>query len=48
MTEWVYYRDQITAKDDRDELQHTHDLARNVWLALVVVLVVLFNLEWPG
>ena len=32
------------AKDAR----HTHELARNIWLALMGVLIVLFYLHWPA
>jgi hypothetical protein len=27
---------------------HTHELSRNIWVALVIVLIVWFELKWPG
>jgi hypothetical protein len=32
---------------DRDVAKHTHDLARNIWLALVGILAVLFSVKFP-
>ena len=31
-----------------ERAKHNHDLARNIWLGFIVLLAVLFNLEWPG
>lgn len=39
---WVCYQ---MSNDDREYLKHFHDLARNVWLALVLVLCVLFKIK---
>jgi hypothetical protein len=45
--DWVYFTGGLT-KDALDAVEHTHDLGRNIWLALVLLLVVLFDLKWPG
>ena len=31
-----------------ERAKHNHDLARNIWLGFIVLLAVLFYLEWPG
>ena len=31
-----------------ERAKHNHDLARNIWLGFIVLLAVLFDLEWPG
>jgi hypothetical protein len=31
-----------------DRVKHLHDLARNFWIAFVVVLAVLLDIPWPG
>jgi hypothetical protein len=43
--EWYYLCRQLPL-GERDRIKHLHDLARNIWLALVAVLVVLFGLDW--
>jgi hypothetical protein len=42
-TEWVFLSD----GQNPERLKHTHDLARNIWLALVVVLAVILGVKWP-
>jgi hypothetical protein len=37
-----------TQPDERDYLKHLHDLARNIWLAYVVVLAAVLDVKWPG
>ena len=41
--EWVF----LSRDQDGQRLKHTHDLARNIWLALVVVLAAILKIEWP-
>jgi hypothetical protein len=41
--DWLY----MTAPADREMTVHTHDLARNIWLALVVVLAGILEIKWP-
>jgi hypothetical protein len=37
------------AQGHEDErARHFHDLARNIWLALIVILAVLMGVPWPG
>ena len=43
--EWVFLCDGKN-KDELDRIKHLHELARNIWLALVVVLVATFGIEW--
>jgi hypothetical protein len=31
--------------DNTDSVKHIHDLSRNIWVALVVVLIALFNIQ---
>lgn len=35
-------------KGDRDIAQHTHDLARNIWIAFVAILAYLFGVHLFG
>jgi hypothetical protein len=45
---WVDWVAFLPAQADRDVAKHTHDLARNIWLALVGILAVLFAVKFPG
>jgi len=45
-TDWVGFRP--ADQNDKENAKHTHDLSRNIWLALVAVLTVLFNIKWTG
>ena len=42
--DWILYCLKIGDERFRDDAQHTHNLARNIWLALVLILVSLFDL----
>ena len=42
-SEWVWVAPNISS-EDRDRIKHLHDLTRNMWVALVVVLVALFDI----
>lgn len=42
--DWVYYCKDVPA-DQVEGVRHMHDLSRNIWIALVVVLVALFDLS---
>jgi hypothetical protein len=46
--DWYVLCANIEDPKDRDTIAHTHDLSRNIWLALVVVLTVAFGLKIPG
>ena len=39
--DWVFY----TTTDEESRAKHTHDLARNIWVALVLVLTALFGVN---
>lgn len=41
--EWVLFTE---GNDER--LKHTHDLARNIWIGLVVVLIAILDIGWPN
>jgi hypothetical protein len=43
--DWVKYSRGLS-KDQLDKVKHTHDLSRNIWLALVVLLVSLFDIKF--
>lgn len=43
--EYVYWPPAEGHEDDR--AKHVHDLARNIWLALIVVLATIMNVQWP-
>jgi hypothetical protein len=42
--DWVRYCDDIN-KYKKADAKHTHNLARNIWLALVIVLIAVFDIE---
>lgn len=42
--DWVWFCRHLS-KDALDVTKHTHDLSRNIWLALIVVLAVLFDVN---
>ena len=45
--DWVVFCRDLPAKE-LDAAKHTHEVSRNIWLALIVVLVALFEIKWPG
>ena len=45
--DWVVFSRNFTPPQ-REVARHTHDLSRNVWLALVASLVVIFGLTLGG
>ncbi len=44
--EWVCLCKKLPP-DERDRIKHLHDLARNIWLALVIVLAAILNYDYP-
>jgi hypothetical protein len=42
--EWVLW----TPVSEQETTKHTHDLARNIWLALIVILAVILDIKWPN
>jgi hypothetical protein len=47
--DWVLLCSYLPPGDPlRDVAKHTHDLSRNIWLALVAVLAILFAVRFPG
>ncbi|HKX50932.1 MAG TPA: hypothetical protein VJQ48_10940 [Candidatus Binatia bacterium] len=44
--EWVVLCKDLKDEDERDRIKHIYELARNIWLALVVILVALFQIDW--
>jgi hypothetical protein len=45
--DWVLFCPSLSAAD-REIAKHTHDLSRNIWVALIAVLAVLFAVKFPG
>jgi hypothetical protein len=43
-TEWILFSPSFDEKE-RDRVKHLHDLARNIWLALVVVLAAILEIS---
>ncbi len=43
--DWVVFCRGLT-EAEKSKAKHTHDLSRNIWLALIGVLVVVFGLKW--
>lgn len=43
MVDWTYY----TSPEEEENVKHVHELGRNIWLALVVILAVLTGIRWP-
>ncbi|HEY0455338.1 MAG TPA: hypothetical protein VGE41_03125 [Verrucomicrobiae bacterium] len=41
--EWVF----LTKPHMENRVKHTHELARNIWLALIVVLAAILGIKWP-
>jgi cytochrome b561 len=44
--EWVVLCRDLKNKAERDRIKHLHELARNIWLGLVVVLALTFGIDW--
>jgi len=44
--DWVFFLPADAA--DREVAKHTHDLSRNIWLGLIGILAVLFNVKFSG
>jgi hypothetical protein len=44
--EYVHFRPPEGIEDER--MRHLHDLCRNIWLALIVILVAIMEIPWPG
>jgi hypothetical protein len=43
--DWVIYSNKVTDSGERDRIKHLHDLTRNIWLGLIVVLAALFDIS---
>lgn len=41
--EWVF----LSEYQNPERLKHTHELARNIWVALVIVLAAILGIKWP-
>jgi len=37
----------FTGPAETEHVKHCHELARNIWLALVVILAVIAGIKWP-
>jgi hypothetical protein len=45
--EWSFFSHGLP-EEDLEDIKHSHELGRNVWLALVVLLTALFGIAFPG
>jgi hypothetical protein len=45
--DWVVFCRGLSAPD-REVAKHTHDLSRNIWLALVAILAAVFGIKLGG
>ena len=46
--DWVCYSGAFKDEGSRDLAKHTHDLSRNIWLALIVLLAYMFDVPLLG
>jgi hypothetical protein len=49
--DWVCFRDRppTLKHEDKEEIIHTHDVSRNIWVALALILAALFHIDvLPG
>jgi hypothetical protein len=47
--DWVWLCSYLAPNDpEREVAKHTHDLSRNIWIALVAILAILFAVRFPG
>jgi hypothetical protein len=44
--DWVFFCRGLSAQA-LDGAKHTHELSRNIWLALIVALIAAFEIKWP-
>jgi hypothetical protein len=42
--EWLCYAGSMSDRE-KDEVKHTHSLARNIWLALLAILAIAFGVK---
>jgi hypothetical protein len=43
--DWVCFPNELETDAKRDFAKHTHDLSRNIWLALIAILAYLFGVH---
>ncbi len=46
--EWSYLTPPNLCLEQLENIKHGHEVGRNVWLALVVLLSAIFGIKWPG
>jgi hypothetical protein len=47
--DWVWLCSYLApSAPEREVAKHTHDLSRNIWLAVVAILAISFAVELPG
>jgi hypothetical protein len=44
--EWIFLCDGLSP-EQREDRKHNQELSRNVWLAMIVLLVVYLRIPWP-
>ena len=45
---WVWFSDELKTQQTQDFVKHSHDLSRNIWIALAGILAYLFGIPLPG
>ena len=45
LTEYYYWPPD---KNDEERVRHLHELSRNIWIAMVIVLAQVMGAKWPG
>jgi hypothetical protein len=46
--DWVCFASELKTDELRDFAKHTHDLSRNIWIALAAILAYLFGVPLLG
>ncbi len=46
--EWAVLCPNDLTPEESSRIKHLHDLGRNIWLALVIVLAAILNYDYPG
>jgi hypothetical protein len=45
--EWTFFSFGLS-RDELEDLKHSQELSRNIWVAVVVLLTAIFGIQWPA
>jgi hypothetical protein len=45
--DWIWYARYLKG-EDLENMKYTHEVSRNIWLAVVVALAAAYDIKWPG